>query len=146
MFTSSKKIGPISTGHRQWKDKGHCSFVHGYGRYVVFTFACTERDDKGWVMDFGDLRDVKEWIEDQWDHRLLIAHDDPLLKDFKKIESKGGVDLHVMPEGYGPGIEDSCKWLYDNINPMIKLLTGGRAWIQKVRVYEHENNWAEYGL
>ena len=38
-FKSSKRIGPISTGHRQWKDKGHCSFVHGYGRYVEFTFA-----------------------------------------------------------------------------------------------------------
>ena len=49
-----------------------------------------------------------------------------------------------MPEGYGPGIEDSCKWVYDNITPMIKLLTDNRVWIQKVRVYEHENNWAEY--
>ena len=146
MFTSSKRIGPISTGHRQWKDNGNCSFVHGYGRYVEFTFACNERDDKGWVMDFGDLRDVKQWLEDQWDHRLLLAHDDPLLEDFKKIQSKGGVDLNIMPEGYGPGIEDSCKWVYDNITPMIKLLTDNRVWIQKVRVYEHENNWAEYGL
>ena len=59
-FKSSKRIGPISTGHRQWKDDGHCSFVHGYGRYVEFTFACNERDDKGWVMDFGDLKDVKK--------------------------------------------------------------------------------------
>ena len=62
-YTSSKRIGPISTGHRQWKDNGHCSFVHGYGRYVELTFACEERDEKGWVMDFGDLKDVKQLIE-----------------------------------------------------------------------------------
>ena len=29
---------------------------------------------------------------------------------------------------------------------MIKEKTNGRAWIEKVRVYEHEKNWAEYGL
>ena len=68
MFTSSKKIGPISTGHRQWKHDGHCSFVHGYGRYVEFTFACNERDEKGWVMHFGNLKDVKAWEA----HRLKL--------------------------------------------------------------------------
>ena len=146
MFTSSKKIGPISTGHRQWKDNGHCSFVHGYGRYVEFTFACNERDEKGWVMHFGNLKDVKAWLEQQWDHKLLLSHDDPLLEDFQQLDASGGVDLNVMPEGYGPGIEDSCKWVYDNINPMIKVLTEDRVWVQKVRVYEHENNWSEYGL
>ena len=146
MFTSSKKIGPISTGHRQWKDKGHCSFVHGYGRYVEFTFACTERDERGWVMDFGDLRDVKKWLEDEWDHRLLIAYDDPLLSEFISLEHKGGVNLNIMPPNYGPGIEDSCKYVYDNIDLMIRDKTDNRVWIHKVRVYEHKNNWAEYGL
>ena len=51
-----------------------------------------------------------------------------------------------MPSEYGPGIEDSCKYVYDNINPMIQEKTNGRVWIEKVRVYEHENNWSEYGL
>jgi len=143
-FKSSKRIGPISTGHRQWKDDGHCSFIHGYGRYVEFTFACNERDEKGWVMDFGNLKDIKKWLEDQWDHRLLIAHDDPLVGLFEGLHKVGGVNLNVMPEGYGPGIEDSCKWVYDNVNPMITEKTNNRVWIEKVRVYEHENNWAEY--
>ena len=144
MFTSSKRIGPISTGHRQWKDDGHCSFVHGYGRYVEFTFACNERDDKCWVIDFGDLKHVKKWLEDEWDHRLLLAHDDPLLEEFKKIDKIGGCNLNIMPKGYGPGIEDSCKWVYDNVNRIVSEKTLGRVWIEKVRVYEHENNWAEY--
>ena len=144
-FKSSKRIGPISTGHRQWKDNGHCSFVHGYGRYVEFTFTCEERDEKGWVMDFGDLRDVKQWLENEWDHRLLLSSDDPLLQDFLLLEQKGGVKLNIMYD-YGPGIEDSCRYVYDNINPMIKEKTNNRVWIDKVRVYEHDNNWAEYGL
>ena len=145
-FTSFKRIGPISTGHRQWKDEGHCSFIHGYGRYVEVTFACNERDEKGWVMDFGDLRDVKQWLEDEWDHRLLLAHDDPLIEEFIVLHDKGALNLNILPKEYGPGIEDSCKYVYDNINPMIKEKTDKRVWIHKVRVYEHENNWAEYGL
>ena len=58
-----------------------------------------------------------------------------------------GVDnINIMPQEYGPGIEDSCKFVYDYINPMIQQKTNNRVWIDKVRVYEHENNWAEYGL
>ena len=144
MYRSTKKIGPISTGHRQWRDDGHCSYVHGYGRYVQFTFASDALDHRGWVMDFGGLKGVKKWLEEQWDHRLLIAHDDPLIGLFEGLHKVGGVNLNVMPEGYGPGIEDSCKWVYDNVNRMVSEKTLGRVWIKKVRVYEHENNWAEY--
>ena len=95
-FKSSKKIGPISTGHRQWKDDGHCSFVHGYGRYVEFTFACEERDERDWVMDFGDLRDVKKWLEEQWDHRLLLAHDDPFIGLFEGLHKVGVANINII--------------------------------------------------
>ena len=146
VFSSSKKIGPISTGHRQWKDDGHCQFVHGYGRYVEFTFSCEERDERGWVMDFGDLKDVKKWLEEQWDHRLLLASDDPLLDEFRKIDELGGCNINVMDvtKGYGPGIEQSCKFVYDHVNPMILEATDNKAWLEKVEVWEHELNSAFY--
>lgn len=146
IFTSTKRIGPITTGHRQWKDEGHCSYAHGYGRYVILTFACNERDSRGWVFDFGGLKEVKAWLEAEWDHRLLLAYDDPLLEDFRALHAKGGVNINVLPTGYGPGIEDSCKYVYDNVNPMIMEQTSGRVWIKSIRVYEHENNWAEYSI
>lgn len=66
VYYSTKRIGPISTGHRQWRDSGHCSYVHGYGRYVQFVFACTSLDDKMWVVDFGGLKGIRKWLEDQW--------------------------------------------------------------------------------
>ena len=144
MFTSSKKIGPISTGHRQWKHKGHCSYVHGYGRYVRLTFEASELDERGWVMDFGDLKDIKRWIEAEWDHKVLIASDDPLLQQLKELESHGGILLNVLPDGYYPGIEESCRYLYDMLNPMIKEKTNNRVEITRVEIWEHENNHAEY--
>mgnify|MGYP003656349465 CR=1 FL=1 len=105
-FKSSKRFGPITTGHRQWRDDGHCSFVHGYGRYVRITFESSELDERGWVMDFGDLKDVKKC--------------------------------------YYPGIEESCRYLYDMINPMIKEKTDSRVEITRIEIWEHENNHAEY--
>ena len=144
MFTSSKRFGPISVGHRQWKSSSHCSFVHGYGRVVDITVACKERDSKGWVMDFGGLKEIKQWLWDKWDHKLLIANDDPLISTFHELHIAKGCDLMVMPEGYGPGIEDSCKYLFDKIGDMVRVQTNKRVRVKKVRIYEHEYNWAEY--
>ena len=95
-------------------------------------------------MDFGDLKDVKKWIESEWDHRVLIAADDPLLSDLQELESKGGIYLNVLDDGYYPGIEESCRYLYDKLNPMVKEKTNNRVEITRVEVWEHENNHAEY--
>ena len=143
-YKSSKRFGPITTGHRQWRDKGHCSYVHGYGRYVRLTFEATELDERGWVMDFGDLRDVKSWIESEWDHRTLIAADDPAIPELKTLEEVGGINLNILPEGYLPGIEESCRYLYDKLNPVIQRKTNNRVEITRVEIWETEKNQAEY--
>ena len=143
-FKSTKRFGPISTGHRQWKHKGHCSYVHGYGRYVRLTFEASELDERGWVMDFGDLKDIKRWIEGEWDHKVLISSDDPLLQQLKELESLGGILLNVLPDGYYPGIEESCRYLYDMLSPMIQKKTNNRVEITRVEIWEHENNSGEY--
>ena len=143
-YKSSKRFGPITTGHRQWRDKGHCSYVHGYGRYVRLTFEATQLDERGWVMDFGDLKDVKSWIESEWDHRTLIAADDPVIPELKALEKVGGINLNILPKGYLPGIEESCRYLYDKLNPMIQRKTNNRVEITRVEIWETEKNQAEY--
>ena len=144
-FQSTKKLGPISVGHRQWRDKGHCAWVHGYGRYIQFTFE-GELDERQWVMDFGDLRDVKQWLEEQWDHRLLLASDDPHLGQFKNMHALGTMSINVMDvdKGWGPGIESSCKFVYDHVQPIIAQKTNGRVTLTKVEIWEHERNSAVY--
>jgi len=143
-YFSTKKLGPISTGHRQWRDTKHCSYVHGYGRYVQFVFGCKSLDDRQWVVDFGDLKDVKKWLEDQWDHRLLIASDDPLLPNFEELHELGGCNLNVMDvtQGWGPGIEGSCKFVYDHVNPMVLQKSNYRCWVAKIEIWEHDLNSA----
>lgn len=143
-FYSTKRFGPISTGHRQWRHDGHCSYAHGYGRTVKIIFGASYLDERGWVVDFGDLREVKKWLEEEWDHRLLLAEDDPLLSQFIDLHNKGGVEVNVMQAPYGPGIELSCKYVYDYVDSFIREKTNGRCWVQSVEIWEHENNSAIY--
>jgi len=144
-FQSTKKLGPISVGHRQWRDDGHCAWVHGYGRYIQFTFE-GDLDERQWVMDFGDLKDIKQWLEEQWDHRVMIASDDPQLDKLKEMHDLNIMNINVMDveKGWGPGIEASCKFVYDHVQPIITQKTNGRVKIAKVEIWEHERNSAVY--
>lgn len=143
-YYSTKRIGPISTGHRQWRDKSHCQFIHGYGRYVEIGFGCTELDEKGWVVDFSSLKDFRRWLESQWDHRLLISSEDPELETMEDLDTIHLIDLNIMDvtKGHGPSIEQSCKFVYDFLQPKIDKDTNGRCWVKSVRIWEHENNSA----
>ena len=79
-FESTKIIELGSCAFRQWRAEGtHCRFIHGYRLMAKFWFGCTGLDDKNWVINFGGLKDVKRVLQDQFDHTLCIAKDDPLL-------------------------------------------------------------------
>ena len=144
-YFSTKRFGPISTGHRQYKSDTHCRWVHGYRRIVEIVFWGSELDERGWVVDFGDLRDVKTWLESEWDHRVLIAHDDPHLGLLQMLEEADVINLNVLPPEYGPGIELSCKYVYDKVDQLVKTKTNNRCGVHSVRIWEHENNSAIYG-
>lgn len=145
-YFSTKQFGPISTGHRQWRDDGHCAFLHGYGRTLKVVFGCDKLDDKNWVVDFGGLKDFRKWLEGEWDHRMLISSDDPELDLFIELHDKKIIDLNIMEAkyGYGPGIEASCKYVYDHLNSVVTESSAGRCWVQTVEIWEHQLNSAIY--
>jgi 6-pyruvoyltetrahydropterin/6-carboxytetrahydropterin synthase len=120
--------------------------VHGYGRTVKIVFAADSLDAKGWVVDFGGLRGFKSWLEGQWDHRTLISSEDPHLELFYELHEKKIIDLNVMDatKGHGPGIEQSCKFIFDYLNPLIEQQSNGRCWVHSIEIWEHENNSAIY--
>ena len=37
----------------------HCSLLHGYALSFSFKFGCDGLDDKNWVVDFGNLKELK---------------------------------------------------------------------------------------
>ncbi len=142
-FSSTKIIELGSCAFRQPRaSHSHCQFLHGYRLQAKFWFECSELDIHNWVVDFGDLKDLKAVLQKQFDHTLCIAGDDPLLEHFEKLHTLGGCDLRVMRKGVG--IERTAEWCFEAANALVRQKTSGRCWCTKVEVWEHEQNSAIY--
>lgn len=132
----------LPCAHRRWRQNGHCSFVHGYSRSIGLTFGCLERDENGFVIDFGgQLRPVKEWINEKFDHTLLLDADDPLLPSFRELERQGACRLTVFEQ---VGMEGSAKYIYDWLSQWLHEHFGGRVWVIAVECRENDKNAAIY--
>lgn len=138
-FTSTKSFYGFPCTHRQWKAESHCRFVHGYSRSFHFEFECNELTQEMWVMDFGDLKDVKAWLEDMFDHTFLVSKDDPYLETFKELDQQGVIQMRVLPNA---GMEGTAQFVYEKVSQMIDKKTDGRVKIIRVEVRENEKNSA----
>lgn len=140
-FVSTKRFIGFPCTHRQWKAESHCRFVHGYSREFYFEFEASELTKEMWVMDFGGLTKVKEWLDHMFDHTFLVSEDDPKLPEFTKLDQEGVVQMRVLPNA---GMEASAKYVYDHVNKMVQEMTSKRVWVTKVEVRENEKNSAFY--
>jgi 6-pyruvoyltetrahydropterin/6-carboxytetrahydropterin synthase len=99
MFQSTKKYGHevgISACFRQWTANSHCNQLHGYALAFKFTFEADELDHRNWVVDFGGLKPLKKALEDNFDHKTVVAKDDPLIDWFYEAAGHGILDLNVV--------------------------------------------------
>ncbi len=140
-FKSTKRFTGFPCTHRQWRANSHCRFVHGYSREFYFEFEARELTIEGWVVDFGGLKEIKNWLEHMFDHTFLVAQDDPQLAEFKSLEQLGALQLRVMPN---PGMEGTALFVYEEASRILSKLYGDRAWITLVEVSENEKNSAQF--
>lgn len=145
VYQSTKTYGHeigLSACFRQWRAESHCKLLHGYALAVRFVFESTELDIRNWVVDFGSLKSLKGWLENTFDHTMLVAEDDPLLQRFRDLESIGACRLVVVPatgcESFAELIYGATEiWLKDNgYAPRVRLCS--------VEVKEHGANSAIY--
>lgn len=138
-FTSTKSFYGFPCTHRQWRAESHCRFVHGYSRSFHFEFECNELTQEMWVMDFGGLKDVKEWLDHMFDHTFLVSEDDPYKDTFTKLDQEGVIQMRVLPNA---GMEGTAQFVYKHVNDMVSKKTNGRVKVIKVEVRENEKNSA----
>lgn len=84
------KFYEFDAGHRLAKNYvGKCSSYHGHRYRVGITiYAKGVLDDFDMVMDFGDLKFVKEKIDSVLDHSMILFEDDPLIGHFINQNSR----------------------------------------------------------
>lgn len=141
MFISTKKFTGYPCAHRQWKDEGHCKFIHGYSREFSFWFKANALDDKSWVMDFGGFKDFKLFLDDMFDHSCLINNDDPELPLFREMDKKGILKLRTLDN---VGMEGTSMFLHKKMNEYLQQKTNGRVWCYRVETRENEKNSGIY--
>ena len=117
----------------------HCSLLHGYALSFTFTFGCNELDDKNWVVDFGSLEWLKEWLEDNFDHKIAVDKDDEFIASLFYLEDWGVGKLVVME---GVGCEKFAEHAFNFADKKVKEITDNRCWVESVEVKEHGANSA----
>lgn len=92
----------LSACFRQWRaTHSHCRYLHGYALAFRFTFEALELDRRNWVMDFGGLKPLKTWLKQTFDHKLVIAADDPKREELEHLDTIGAADVLVLEGGVG---------------------------------------------
>ena len=94
MFEAAHKLPYVPNGHK-------CGRLHGHS-FLVRLYLSGDVDLKtGWLIDFGDVKNIFKPIYDQLDHYYL--------NDIKGLEN--------------PTSEVLAKWIWDQTNPLLPLLS-----------------------
>ncbi len=140
-FTSNKVFNLGSAAFRQWKaTHSHCRYIHGYNLTADITFETDKLDGRNWVADFGGFKELKTMFEHTFDHKLVVAGDDPELELFKKLDDAGVAELVILPAGVG--CERFAEFVLKTADKFIDLSTEGRVRVKSVQINEHEKNFA----
>lgn len=141
-YLSTKTFGPergFSCAFRQWRAHSHCRFIHGYALGIKFTFGASELDGNGWVVDFGGLKPLQTILEDTFDHKLLVAEDDPALVHLKALPC---AEVIIVP---ATGCEAFAKMIHEVADQwLVDAGFGPRCWVVSIEVSEHGANSAIY--
>lgn len=147
-YISTKTFDNYSVALRQWKAKhSHCQLLHGYALKFKVWFTSETLDDMNWVVDFGGFKaapqgnGLKDWMNDMFDHTLLIEKDDPYLDFFQSASMEGLCKLKVLDK---IGCESLAKLVYDKFNDVLSKTDAGRSRVIKVEVFENDKNSAIY--
>tara|TARA_B100000131_G_scaffold89255_1_gene86039 strand:+ start:3694 stop:4140 length:447 start_codon:yes stop_codon:yes gene_type:complete len=138
--TYGHNIG-LSACFRQPKAHSHCKFLHGYALAFKFTFGCSELDERNWVVDFGGLKPLKAWLEDSFDHKVVLDKDDPMMTYFRNLESAELCELNIVD---GVGVEKFAEHAFNFAQELIDSMSKGRCWVESVECSEHGANSAIY--
>lgn len=121
----------IHCGHRVVGHEGKCRNLHGHAYVFHFTCEADRLDALGHVVDFGVIKSVLcQWLEDNWDHRMLIWDQDPWLANLRAIDDS------IVPVPFNPTAENMAAHMVRVVGPALLKDVGVRL----VRVHLEETS------
>lgn len=137
----SKTYSEVPFAHRQWRHEGHCSRIHGHNWSIEVVFQCESLDENGFVVDFGNLKFLRDWIDENLDHACLLSEDDPEMDRFEQMQNDNLIQITTVNNASCEGI---AKHIFDVFDEMIRSKTSQRAWVCRIELYEDSNNKVSY--
>ena len=105
-------------------------------------FEAEELDVRNWVVDFGGMKSFKGMLEDTFDHKLVVAEDDPCREQFEGMHELGMADVVILPKA---GCEAFAKYVFGAAETWLDANGyGDRVKMRLVEVKEHGANSAIY--
>lgn len=130
----------ISMGHRVVGHENKCKHLHGHNYRIHFVCTAPSLDALGRVIDFGIIKSTLcEWLEREWDHKLMLWSEDPLLPALRTLAPE---DIVVVP--FNPTAEQMAVYLVEELGPA--LLQGSGVSLLRVTVEETRKCSATYSL
>jgi len=135
----------FDAGHRIPSHNSQCRHLHGhrYALEVTLSGDIIMQEDvseQGMVMDFSDVKRIaKERVVDAWDHAFLVYRGDKSVFEFlNSIEGHKTVVLDVVPTA-----ENLAQVAFQLLDHAYQGTYNNHLTLQKVRLYETPNNWAD---
>lgn len=127
----------IHCGHRVCGHEGKCRQLHGHAYIFDLTCQGADLDPLGRVIDFSVIKaTVCEWLEREWDHRMLLWENDPMLPALFSI------DPSIVPVPFNPTAENIARHMVEVVGPECLEDTGVK--LVAVTVYETSKCSATY--
>jgi 6-pyruvoyltetrahydropterin/6-carboxytetrahydropterin synthase len=135
----------FDAGHRIPNHASQCRHLHGHRYAIEITLsgemiAAEGASEQGMVMDYSEVKRIaKEQLVDAWDHAFLVYRGDHTVLDF----------LNGLPEhktvilDAPPTAEYLAMLAFRLLNGAYRDTYGNHLQLERVRIYETPNNWAD---
>jgi 6-pyruvoyltetrahydropterin/6-carboxytetrahydropterin synthase len=135
----------FDAGHRIPNHLSQCRHLHGHRYAVEITLSgeiirSSDSSNDGMVMDFSEVKEIaKTHLVDLWDHAFLVAADDLSVVDFlRTLPDHKTVVLAAVPTA-----ENLARIAFDILEPLYRDSCGNHLRLERVRLYETPNCWAD---
>jgi 6-pyruvoyltetrahydropterin/6-carboxytetrahydropterin synthase len=135
----------FDAGHRIPCHKSQCKNLHGHRYAIEITLSGDiikneHASENGMVMDFSDVKAIaKSAVVDVWDHAFLVyQHDTDVLNFLNSLPQHKTVVFPTVPTA-----ENMAAEAFKILKTKYQDTYGNHLKLEKVRLYETPNNWAD---
>jgi 6-pyruvoyltetrahydropterin/6-carboxytetrahydropterin synthase len=140
LITIEKQFIDYPFAHRQPNHAGHCSLIHGHNWSFALCLTAREMDECGFVLDFGRMGFIKDWLANHFDHTLVLNETDPMLSNAAdRAVLERFSEVVTVPDCSCEGL---AQYVAEKLNTLILEMTFGRVWVCWVEVKEDSKNSA----